>query len=278
MRWIQGLGLDGVGRRGAELGSWRGWVDMELGGMNCFVLAPSVFFLGRQGGDEVSLLQMDASVVFQSEVAGGLGIATPPRKSRYFMSSKSHTRHRWETAFVQVQQKQSAHAILTTPLSATNRSLPPTSNHRPKSTKPPNAGARRDEPSVEATPVAAGQPGEWNTTQARQTAAAEKESTQSSLVSGAWCPTSVRMSGVLWTARWIRWIGLLPTPVARDWVDGGGDYAKSGNGRELGGWVEMEEFRVGEGRVRLLALRRFLVLGIWSGDGLGWSCWCLRLT
>lgn len=115
MRWIQGLGLDGVGRRGAELGSWRGWVDMELGGMNCFVLAPSVFFLGQQGGDEVSLLQMDASVVFQSEVAGGLGIATPPRKSRYFMSSKSHTRHRWETAFVQIQQKQSAHAILTTP-------------------------------------------------------------------------------------------------------------------------------------------------------------------
>lgn len=128
MRWIQGLGLDGVGRRGAELGSWRGWVDMELGGMNCFVLAPSVFFLGRQGGDEVSLLQMDASVVFQSEVAGGLGIATPPRKSRYFMSSKSHTRHRWETAFVQIQQSK-AHMLFLQP--RVGNELFPASNVKP---------------------------------------------------------------------------------------------------------------------------------------------------
>lgn len=278
MRRIQGLGLDGVGRRGAELGSWRGWVDMELGGMNCFVLHRACSSWVGRVGTKCRCCRWTRVLFSSLKWREVWGSQATPRKSRYFMSSKSHTRHRWETAFVQIQQKQNAHAILTTPQSATNCSLPPTSNHRPKSTKPPNAGARRDEPSVEATPVAAGQPGEWNTTQARQTAAAEKESTQSSLVSGAWCPTSVRMSGVLWTARWIRWIGLLPTPVARGWVDGGGDYAKSGNGRELGGWVEMEEFRVGEGRVRLLALRRFLVLGIWSGDGLGWSCWCLRLT
>lgn len=90
----------------------------------------------------------------------------------------------------------------------------------PQNPRAPEPGARRDEPSVDATPVAAGQ--EWDIKQSRL----KKRRSRASCVRGHHACPRRRSSLVGRAVDSVGPVVLLPTPVARGWVDGGGYYVQ----------------------------------------------------